>query len=347
MSVRISKGKYDRLLKLSDDRGLFVATAIDQRGSLRKSLGHALGGEADARHVAEFKRLVSEELTPYSSAILLDPEYGWDAAEARHKDTGLLIAYEETGYDATEKGRLPDLLPEWSVRRYAEKGVDAIKILMYYDPDDDEKINTIKHAFIERVGAECESVDIPFFFEAVTYSDTLKDSASAEFAKAKPEKVKKYMREFTQPKYKIDVLKVEVPINLKYVEGTRAGAGGEAVYTREEAIAHFKATAGLTSVPFIYLSAGVTNEMFMETLELAGEAGVPFSGVLCGRATWQDGVEIYGKHGAEALRAWLKDEGVRRMIRMGEILSKAATPWWDFYGGKDKIEVVEREKTGV
>ncbi|WP_280788248.1 tagatose 1,6-diphosphate aldolase [Paenibacillus sp. PastF-3] len=328
--MKLSKGEFDRLLKLSNDNGYIAATAIDQRGSLSKSLSKALGKEASYEQVAEFKQLVSEELTPYSTAILLDPEFGWPAAEARDADCGLLLAYEETGYDVTQMGQLPDLLPRSSALRYVEKGVDAVKILMYYDPDDLEEINDIKHVFIERVGAECAANDIPFFFEAVTYSDSIPDSGSAEFAKVKPDKVKKYMQEFSKPRYKIDVLKVEVPVNMKYVSGTAANTGHEheAVYTRQEALQHFKDTATISPIPFIYLSAGVTNEIFLETLKFAGEAEVPFSGVLCGRATWQDGIEIYGKEGVEALRKWLQEEGKQRMIKLDNILRQVTTPWW-------------------
>ena len=341
MTIKMTKGKFNGLTKLSNEQGLFVATAIDQRGSLKKSLSAALGNQADDFHVSEFKRLVSEELTPYSSAILLDPQYGWEAAKVRDKRCGLLIAYEETGYDTKVPGRLPDLLPDWSVRRYIEKGVDAIKILMYYDPDDADRINLQKQVFIERIGSECDANDIPFFFEAVTYRDDIPDSGSAEFAKAKPEKVKKYMREFTKPQYHIDCLKVEVPIDIKYVAGTKSNKDHEAVYSRDEALQHFKDTSVLTTVPFIYLSAGVTNEAFIETLELAGEAKTPFSGVLCGRATWSDGIDVYGKSGVEGLRTWLKEEGVQRMNHLGRVLQHTALPWWEFYGGKGNIEVME------
>ena len=61
-------------------------------------------------------------LTPHASAILLDPEYGLPAAKARAKNSGLLLAYEESGYDNTKPGRLPDLLPHVSVKRIKSTG---------------------------------------------------------------------------------------------------------------------------------------------------------------------------------------------------------------------------------
>jgi tagatose 1,6-diphosphate aldolase len=64
-------------------------------------------------------------------------------------------------------------------------------------------------------------------------------------------------------------------------------------------------------------------------LELASEAGANFSGVLCGRATWKDGVEVFVKRGASALQAWLADEGVRNIENVNKHLD-GATPWFKF-----------------
>lgn len=339
-TVRMTRGKFNGINAVANANGVIAAAAMDQRGSLKKAIAQAKGGEVDAAELSEFKAIVSEVLTPYASAILLDPEYGLPAMQRRAKNAGVLLAYEETGYDATVKGRLPDLLPEWSVRRLKEVGADVIKILLYYDPDDDEKINTIKHAFIERVGAECRANDIPFFLEPLCYSDTVGDEKGLAFARVKPEKVTKYMREFSEPRYGVDVLKVEVPVNMRYVAGTDANTDGQVAYSRDEAKGHFVAAAAAARVPFIYLSAGVTDEIFRETLALAAEAGTPFSGVLCGRATWQDGIPIYGKGGASALRAWLLDRGVQNIAMLNAVLARGAQPWWDFYGGKEKINVV-------
>jgi tagatose 1,6-diphosphate aldolase len=338
--TRMTRGKFDGISAVADEQGVIRAAAMDQRGSLRKALGSAKGSDVSAADVSEFKSLVTEVLTPYATAILLDPEYGLAAAKRRAPGRGLLLAYEETGYDASVKGRLPDLLPEWSVRQLVEAGANVIKILLYYDPDDDAAINRVKHAFIERVGDECRANDVPFFLEPLCYSDTIGDEKSFAFAKAKPEKVTKYMREFSQPRYGVDVLKVEVPVNMRYVEGTRANTDGQVAYSREEAKALFRSAAAASRIPFIYLSAGVTDEVFRETLALAAEAGTPFSGVLCGRATWQDGIPIYAKEGPDALRKWLETRGVENIQALNAVLAGAAQPWWNFYGGKAHIEVI-------
>ena len=147
------------------------------------------------------------------------------------------------------------------------------------------------------------------------------------------------MAEFSKDRYGVDILKVEVPVNIKYVEGSRAFTGGEAAYSRAEAKDLFRSAASVATKPFIYLSAGVTDEIFRETLELAAEADVPFSGVLCGRATWQDGIPIYAEQGEAALEAWLEDRGVQNIKALNAVLADGAKPWWDFYGGRDNIEV--------
>jgi tagatose 1,6-diphosphate aldolase len=340
--VRVSKGKFDGINACADQRGVIAAAAMDQRGSLQKAIAKARGdsGTATADDMAAFKTAVTKVLTRHATAILMDPEYGLEAIKARAPGTGVLLAYEKTGYDVSVKGRLPDLLPEWSVRRLVESGADAIKILLYYNPFDEQRINAIKQAFIERIGAECAAIDAPFFLEPLAYDDAIGDEKSLEFAKVKPTYVTRYMEEFSKPRYGVDVLKVEVPVNVKYVEGTRAFAGGQAAYSRKEAMDHFRTAASAATKPFIYLSAGVTDEVFRETLEIAAEAGTPFSGVLCGRATWQDAIPIYAKQGVGALESWLQDRGVQNIEALNEVLAKGAKPWWTMYGGKENIEVV-------
>src|SRR6266567_1222963 len=143
---QLTSGKQQHLRALSDEHGVIAALAIDQRGSLKKAMAALTGRDITPSEIAEFKTVVTEVLTPYASAILLDRYYGVGAARHRARGTGLLLAYEETGY--YPDGRLPSLLPAWSVARIAEAGADAVKVLVYYDPDDDRSINEVKHAFV-------------------------------------------------------------------------------------------------------------------------------------------------------------------------------------------------------
>ncbi len=161
--LSLKKNKLEALKRLSNENGVIGALAIDQRGSLKKMIANASDQEIGDEGIITYKKLVSEELTPFASSILLDPEYGLPASKIRHQDAGLIMAYEKTGYDASEPGRLPDLLEEWSVKRLKDLGADAIKFLLYYDVDEEEKINEYKHVYMERIGSECEAEEIPFF----------------------------------------------------------------------------------------------------------------------------------------------------------------------------------------
>src|SRR5438128_11154530 len=104
---RISRGKFNGINAIADENGIIAAAAMDQRRTLRKVIAEAKGSDVTDAELSEFKVLVTEVLTPYASAILLDPEYGLEAVERRAKNAGVLLAYERTGYDTTIKGRLP------------------------------------------------------------------------------------------------------------------------------------------------------------------------------------------------------------------------------------------------
>lgn len=342
MTVRITQGKFERLNACSNERGVIAALAVDHRGNLLDAIAQARGpeGQATAADMLAFKQAVTRVLTPYASAILLDPEYGLGAMGSRAPGTGVMLAYEKSSYEFETRGRLPDLIPAQSVRRLIEAGAQAIKILLYYNPYDEAHINSIKQAYIERIGAECMALDVPFFLEPLVYDERIGDEKSFAFAEKKPEYALRAIQEFTQPRYGVDVLKVEMPVNPAFVSGTRAFAGGQAACSREEALEHFRATSAASTLPLIYLSAGVTDEVFCEMLALATEAGVKYSGVLCGRATWQGGIAIFANEGVQALEAWLSDRGARNIQAVNDVLASGAVPWWDVYGGKDNIEVI-------
>jgi len=324
----ISSGKRKGLEAVSDSRGVIAALAIDQRTALRSLMAKAKGVEPESvpgEMLTEFKEAVSRILTPHASAILLDPEYGLPAARQRSKNVGLLLAYEQSGYDKAVPGRLPRLLENWSARRLANAGADCVKILLYYSPSSGAAINDLKQAWVERIGAECAAADVPFFLELVSYHEGMEDK-NREFAKVKPDVVTESVEEFSKTQYGVDILKVGVPVSMAYVEGA-PGAEKNWEYSREEAKRHFRRASEAARVPFIYLSEAVSNELFDDALQLAAEAGANFSGVLCGRATWKDGVPIYVKERVAALESWLKGEGVKNIKRVNARLS-AAKPWF-------------------
>ncbi|HEX4204610.1 MAG TPA: tagatose 1,6-diphosphate aldolase [Ktedonobacteraceae bacterium] len=339
MTVKMSRGKFAALNACANERGVIAALAVDHRLNLLQSIADARGAEATAHDMQAFKSTVASVLSPYASALLLDPEYGLEAIASCAPDAAVMLAYEKSGYTGEAGDRLPDLLPEWSVRRLVEAGAHAIKILLYYNPRDNENINARKQAYVERVGAECVALDVPFFLEPLVYDYTLGDSQELEFACQKPAYVTSVIEEFGQPRYSVDVLKVELPINPVFVAGTRAFTGGTGAYTRQQALGYLREAASVASRPLIYLSAGISDTTFCEMLELAAEAGARFAGVLCGRATWQGGIPVYARQGQEALADWLTERGVQNIQEINRVVTVSATSWWDVYGGRDAIEI--------
>lgn len=293
--------------------------AIDQRGSLRQMMIDAGGAATDAE-VIELKSAVIAALTPHASAVLVDPEIGLPAAALRAPGCGLLLAYEMDGYNNPRPYRMLALLAQQSARRLCELGADGVKILLHYSPYDDAKANDEKLAMIERIGHECEAAGVPFFLEPVGYDPGGANPNGFAFAKLKPEIVLHMMEEFSKDIYKVDILKVEFPVNVAFVDGA------EPAYTREQALDYYRRADALAKRPYIYLSAGVRSEQFLASLELAREAGVRYSGVLCGRATWQDGVAAFVRGGRTGLADWLETDGVPNIKAVNEAIG-SATPW--------------------
>ena len=328
----ISAAVAKHLANLSTTDGIISALAIDQRGSLKKMLAEAANKPADETTIVDFKKAVSSELTPYASSILTDPEYGLPATKVRDKNCGLLLSYEKTGYDTTEPGRMPDLIANQSGLRIKNEGGDAIKFLVYYDPDEGEEINDKKQAFVERVGAEAKANELPLFLEVLTYDANIPDAKSEEFAKVKADKVLQTMKEFSKPEYGVTVLKVEIPFNIKFVEGFNGD--NNVVYTQEEAKNLLKKQSEITDLPYIFLSAGVTSEEFIAEIKMAEEAGADFNGVLCGRATWKPAIKPFAAESEEAGRKWLSTHGKENIENLNKAL-KGAKSW------RDKLEVAE------
>ena len=170
---------------------------------------------------------------------------------------------------------------------------------------------------MRRIGTECREHGVSFLFEPIVYDRAIPDGASAEFAAAKPELVERATRRFADPEFNIDILKVELPVSLNFVEGL----GAPATSTREAEVAFARAAAAAGDIPLLYLSAGVTFAQFEAGLKLARAAGVDMAGFMCGRAIWSDAIAVFGAEGPEAAERWMADEGLRRLGKLAEALA--------------------------
>lgn len=163
--------------------------------------------------------MVVEELIFYVLLMLLDLEYGLLVMKVLDDNVGFLFVYEKMGYDISSIKWFLDCLDIWFVKCIKEEGVDVVKFLFYYDVDSLDEVNEEKEVYIEWIGFECVVEDIFFFFEILLYDEKIVDSLGIEYVKIKLCKVIEVMKVFLNFWFNIDVLKVEVFVNMDYVEG--------------------------------------------------------------------------------------------------------------------------------
>jgi len=343
----ISSGKLRGITKLADANGRFKMMAIDQRGSMVQALADVLNThKADVQYedVASLKTLITRALSPNATAVLTDPIYGHPYSITEiPRDVALLLAYEESGYvseGSSQSERLSNPIENWSVAKAQRAGADAIKLLAYYHPDASPA--TLKHqqTFVRHVGDECEKHDLPFLLELVSYA--LKGTTkSVGFAKQKPDLVIRSVAEFTDPTYKVDILKLEFPADLKYTADYQESSfyAGDAAYEIAQVKEICQQLDETSTLPWVILSAGVDIEEFIENVHLATEAGA--SGFLCGRAIWKDAVQYYPD--TDAVNRFLQNEGTTNFRNANEA-AENALPWFDHrhFGGVENIRIAKR-----
>lgn len=347
MAVALAAGKLRNLKALTDDRGRFTMMAIDQRGSLLSALGKVLGRPAadiGYEELAATKEVITRVLSPYASAVLTDPEYGIPAsAKAIPGHVGLLVACEATGYDragANGKERLSKLVPGWSAEKTARCGANAVKLLVYYNPDASEDTRRHQQELVRRVGEDAVRWGLAFLLELVSYPLAEPSADSSEFARRKPELVARSAQEFSKPEYQVDVLKLEFPANLKfareYCRGVFDRMDREPVYALDQVRDYCRRVNEAAALPWVILSAGVDIAEFLVEVELATAAGA--SGFLCGRAIWKNAVSFYPDLGA--MEANLSTEGVYNFVRCNAA-AQMALPWHchQRFGGLGNVEV--------
>lgn len=324
-------GTFRRLSRLADSTGRFSMLAVDQRGSLRRMIARKTGGEADqvaGRTLGRVKRIVTETVAQMASGVLTDPLYGYPASiDVIPADVGVLLANEKTGYlPANEDERRSRLLDDWSVERTVRSGADAVKLLIYHHPEASTETLDHQKEIVETVGAACRANDVPFILEAVTYALDGRDKNSAEFARRKPDLVVRTTETYSDPRFNVDLLKIEFPASLKYTEEyqeTTYGAGST-VYDRAAVMEACERLDEAARMPWVILSAGVDIEEFIEDLRLTNAAGA--SGFLCGRAVWKRIIEHFPDE--QAMHQHMDTEGRSNFRKLVEVNS-SALPWFE------------------
>ena len=346
----ISSGKLRGIMKLADANGRFKMMAIDQRGSMVQALADALNkdnAEVQYEDVAALKTVITRVLSPNATAVLTDPIYGHPySITAIPRDVALLLAYEESGYVSEgvgENERLSNPIANWSIAKAQRAGADAIKLLAYYHPDASAETLEHQQAFVRHVGDECEKQDLPFLLELVSYA--LEGTAkSVAFAKQKPDLVIRSVEEFTDPSYKVDILKLEFPADLKYTADYQDTSfyAGDSAYELAEVKEICQKLDETSTLPWVILSAGVDIEEFIENVDLAAGAGA--SGFLCGRAIWKDAVQYYPDTGA--VEQFLENEATTN-FKNANAAAENALPWFKHrqFGGVENVQITKQSAT--
>ncbi len=290
--------------------------AIDQGSGLKAAIAEARGADARESDLFDFKKAVVECLSPEASVVLVDAEYGRRLLPIFDSTCEKLLALEADVYHITTSERITALPDNLTVADYRSLGVRRLKFFLYYGPRCSLEINSKKQALVRNIGGQCADHGIEFLFEPLVYDETVSDAGSLEFARIKPELVREATGVFADPSFGIDVLKVEIPVNLTFVEGY-----GTDEFSRDWALDRYRyAAEPAGAIPLVYLSAGVTFERFEQSLRLAREAGVDAAGFMCGRAIWSDAVAEYGRGGQPQLTEWLMGEGRSRLNQLKSAL---------------------------
>lgn len=319
--MNLSAGKYWGMRRMADVGGRFKMTAVDQRPPIKNPIKAKRGTpEAPWEDVAGFKEMLIEELQGESSAMLLDPHYAYPRGVTKlQASKGLIVTLEDSIFRETPAGRFSSEIDDWSVEKIKRIGGDAVKVLTWYRPDADAAVCRAQQDFTQRIGDACRRFDIPFVFELLVYplaSDTEQTRDYVEMKSKHPQLVLDSVKTFADPKFGVDLFKLESPLAAADVPGV--GAPGW-----EETQKWFDALGAAAGRPWVMLSAGAGMDEFRRILTHAYRAGA--AGYLAGRAIWSKAFGHFPDW--DAIRAGLRGEAVDYMRTLNTLTDSSATPW--------------------
>lgn len=327
--MSISPGKLRGLIRISDSTGRFKMLALDQRGSLEKMI-KSVKEKAEPADLIKVKKAIIKSLSPYVSAVLVDPEYGFfPTLKYIPKDTGVILSVEKTGYEISGEDRYSYLLEEDIVSKAKRWGVDAIKLLIYWNKEASDECKNHQVNLVRKVGEECYENDLTFILEVLTYNNKY-DKKSQEYKKQLPFNIIDAVSTFSVPEFKVDLFKLEAPVNY-YDIGV--------LFTEKDLQNLFTEFNGsLNGIPWVVLSGGVGSKEFAKTLNICCENGA--SGFLAGRAIWKECVNFVLEQ--EKMEDHLRYKGLNNLMKIVEA-SKNSLPFFETrsFKGFENIEVTD------
>lgn len=319
--MTLSAGKLWGMRRMADAGGRFKMTAVDQRPPIKKPIAEKRGlKEAPWEDVAGFKELLIDTLQRDSSAMLLDPHFAFPRGVMKLSPAkGLILTLEDSIFEETPGGRLSKEIDDWSVEKIKRAGGDAVKVLAWYRPDADASVIARQKDFVARIGEACAKYDIPYVFELLVFplpKDAEQTRDYVEMKTKRPHLVVESVETFADPKYGVDLFKLESPLAAEEVPGV----GGE---NWESAQKWFDALDKAAGRPWVMLSAGAGMAEFRNILTHAYRAGA--SGYLAGRAIW---LKAFGAFPDWAvMRKGLETEACDYMRALNDLTDKSALPW--------------------
>ena len=307
-------GKYVHIRKLCNKNNHLEMLAIDQRPPIfniikKKKKNFSFDD------VVDFKKNISKNLSQHASAILMDPVYSIPNLINTSKSKGLIITLEDHTFNEKGKGRYSKNIQNWSVEKIKKIGGDAVKVLAWYRPDADIKSIKYQKKYIENIGKQCEKYEIPFLLELLVYPFKNEIGYSKDY-KEQHNKNKNHVidsvKEFSKAKYKVDIFKLESPVDSGKLEN------GKFTKTTQEAFK--KLSLATKNIPWVMLSSGMSKNSFYNCLKLAYKNGA--SGYLAGRTIWLDAFKDYPNY--KKISHNLKTESANYVNKLNILTKKNA-----------------------
>ena len=307
-------GKLIHIKKLCNDQSHLQMLAIDQRPPIF-NLIKKKKKKYTYTDVVDFKKNISLSLSKHSTAILMDPVYSVPSLIPSSKSKGLIITLEDHDFIEKGKGRYSKNIKNWTVEKIKRIGGDAVKVLAWYRPDADQKSIKYQKEYIETIGKQCEKYDIPFLLELLVYPFKNEIGYSKDY-KEQLDKNQNHVinsvKEFSKAKYKVDIFKLESPVDSSQLQNSKFTKATEGAFKQLS-----KATR---NIPWVMLSSGMSKKSFLNCLKLAYKNGA--SGYLAGRTIWLDAFKDYPNY--KKITTKLNRESVSYVKKLNKLTKKNA-----------------------
>lgn len=276
--------KTDRLKRILTSSGKLSIAAIDHRGLLKTMLHPENPESTREEEITEWKGLMAKLYGGLVSSLLIDPTYGAKVVDTSFK-CGWMMSMEKTGYRGGQEARVTELIPNWSVKDAKELGASAVKLLLYYDPENKELARKQRELAI-KLGDECEREGMVYLLEPLSYRKS-----------SDPYLVERMVDELLE--VNVDIFKLEYPGDI-----------GRCQRVSDK--------LNKLGKPWVLLSAGADYETYKRELVIACDSGA--AGMAVGRAAWQE----FGTFEPEKREKFLREVAVERIKELVKIVEQHA-----------------------